>query len=227
MVDTHRRRRLAATTSAAFLLPSFPFLIASPAVAAAAAPTPDTVASLRTGIAPTNDGAAPLATAFSCGTHWAAARKCSVLCPAGDDDACPLGQHCYGGTSCSAGGEEALERQRRLERREAERLARRREEDYAPRFVCGGIFGAVPRRHSVLRRRSLPAVDARRGTSVVASREFFLGVIAELIFAHRADTTEFHRPLRNGGRQVVKRGGRGGKNIGRELVYWKVFVYRA
>lgn len=130
MVDTSHMRRLAVTTSAALIFPNSPLAIATTAAS----------------IASTTNTAAPLSTTFSCGTRWTTARRCSALCPTGDDDACPPGQHCYGGTSCSAGGpgsEAALARQRRLERLERDavrRLARRRDAESVPRFVCGGSF---------------------------------------------------------------------------------------
>mmetsp|Transcript_47872 Transcript_47872/g.101714 ORF Transcript_47872/g.101714 Transcript_47872/m.101714 type:complete len:272 (-) Transcript_47872:349-1164(-) len=98
--------------------------------------------------------AGSLSTAFSCGSRWTDARTCSTLCPSGDDEACPPGQYCYGGIPCSIGddGEESkgagvvgqsmevLERQRRLERQEMDRLARQKEEKYVGRFVCGGSY---------------------------------------------------------------------------------------
>lgn len=121
MVDTRRRRRVVAT-SAAILCPSSPLAIAA-------------------ATATTSNGAAPLTTAFACGTHWTTARTCAVLCPAGDDDACPPGQRCYGGTSCHEKGD-AL---RHLERRAADQLSRRRDAEHVPRFVCGRSFAAAER----------------------------------------------------------------------------------
>jgi len=135
-----QRRRLAVTTSAAILFPNSPLAIAVTAAATTAAPMLNTMAPVRASTASTTSVGAPLSTVFSCGTRWTTARTCSTLCPTGDDGVCPPGQHCYGGTSCSG---EALERQRRLERREVHRLARMRDEEYAPRFVCGRSFAAA------------------------------------------------------------------------------------
>ena len=84
-------------------------------------------------------------TAFACGARWTDARACAVLCPAGDDDACPAGQRCYAGTSCREGHVAALERQRRIEERAAEQLERRRDAEYLPRFVCGRSFAEAER----------------------------------------------------------------------------------
>lgn len=85
-----------------------------------------------------------LTTAFSCGHTWRKAKTCSTLCPSGDDSACPLGQHCFGGISCSEGGESSmadiLEKQGRMEQQEIDRLKRRRGEEYVERFVCGDSY---------------------------------------------------------------------------------------
>lgn len=122
MVNSRRGSGSLAATSAAVLV----------VAAAAAAPTvPRTT------------------TAFACGARWTDARACAVICPAGDDDACPAGQRCYGGTSCRGGHAATLARQRRLEERAAEQLARRRDAEYRHnlmlRFVCGRSFAEAER----------------------------------------------------------------------------------
>lgn len=117
---------------------------------AAAAPTLGAVALLipdqeigRGSPSSSSAASSPLTTVFSCGSRWSAAKSCSALCPSGDDDACPPGQYCYGGTTCRGGPDAtdgALERQRLLEAEETDRLVRRREEEYERRCACGTSF---------------------------------------------------------------------------------------
>eukprot|EP00579_Thalassiosira_antarctica_P004732 CAMPEP_0201881710 /NCGR_PEP_ID=MMETSP0902-20130614/11932_1 /ASSEMBLY_ACC=CAM_ASM_000551 /TAXON_ID=420261 /ORGANISM="Thalassiosira antarctica, Strain CCMP982" /LENGTH=249 /DNA_ID=CAMNT_0048409973 /DNA_START=290 /DNA_END=1039 /DNA_ORIENTATION=- len=112
-------------------------------MASGAASNTASAPSLDTTSSPAMATGTSLSTAFSCGSHWTKAQTCSTLCPTGDDDACPPGQYCYGGTPCEGGEasmEEVLERQRHLEQREMNRLARQRDEEYVNRFVCGGSY---------------------------------------------------------------------------------------
>jgi len=90
-----------------------------------------------------------LSTAFSCGSHWRKAQACSTLCPTGQDSVCPDGESCYAGIPCTGESSSSesndnmdyiLKRQAQMEKRELNRLKRKREEEHVDRFVCGESY---------------------------------------------------------------------------------------